>query len=236
MQLDWSNPTLRKIASFPAHDSTTDTSDTDTNYAFPRTDAVIALSEPDSWTLVIIETTLAAPHPIHLHGHDFLIVAQGQGPYRDRYRSGPRPPADAGISLTQTPTAGRVSPGENRGGNERRGEHQGENEGEGEGEGESSGALTFVSGSLPKRDTALLPASGHLVIAFKTDNPGAWLLHCHIGWHLEQGFGVQFVEREDEIRRLFDGDWRGMNVSVREKCRRWEEYWGEYGDVNGSGV
>ncbi len=26
----------------------------------------------------------------------------------------------------------------------------------------------------------MLPAGGWLVIAFPTDNPGAWLLHCHI--------------------------------------------------------
>ena len=58
---------------------------------------------------------------------------------------------------------------------------------------------------LPKRDTALLPAGGHLVIAFRTDNPGAWLLHCHVGWHLEQGFAVQIVERGEEVCELLSG-------------------------------
>ncbi|KAK3210383.1 hypothetical protein GRF29_44g2571027 [Pseudopithomyces chartarum] len=36
-----------------------------------------------------------------------------------------------------------------------------------------------------RRDVALLPGGGWLAIAFPTDNPGAWLLHCHIAWHLE---------------------------------------------------
>ena len=34
----------------------------------------------------------------------------------------------------------------------------------------------------PRRDTANMPAAGWLVIAFETDNPGTWLMHCHIGW------------------------------------------------------
>lgn len=32
-----------------------------------------------------------------------------------------------------------------------------------------------------RRDVALLEATGYLVIAFRTDNPGVWLMHCHIG-------------------------------------------------------
>jgi drug/metabolite transporter superfamily protein YnfA len=26
----------------------------------------------------------------------------------------------------------------------------------------------------------MLPGGGYLVLAFVTDNPGAWLMHCHI--------------------------------------------------------
>ncbi|KAJ5624073.1 hypothetical protein N7510_000382 [Penicillium lagena] len=50
--------------------------------------------------------------------------------------------------------------------------------------------LARPAGSLPKRDTALLPGSAYLVLAFRTDNTGAWLKHCLIGWHLEQGFAL----------------------------------------------
>ncbi len=45
----------------------------------------------------------------------------------------------------------------------------------------------------------MLPANGHLVIAFKADNPGVWLMHCHIGWHTAQGLALQLVERAGEI-------------------------------------
>ncbi|KAJ5768351.1 hypothetical protein N7533_000934 [Penicillium manginii] len=226
MQLDWANPTLQSLSTqAPDHDST------NTNTS---SNAVIDLPDPDAWAIIIIETTLAAPHPVHLHGHDFLIVAQGQGPYRYRYR----PPAD--VDFRSTPARARARDQElgldaastkTQTQAETQAQTQSPNVRAGDGE-----AITFLSGSLPKRDTALLPASGHLVIAFKTDNPGAWLLHCHIGWHLEQGFGVQFVEREDEVRRLFGGEWRELGKSMGERCSRWKGYWGEYGDENGSGV
>lgn len=38
--------------------------------------------------------------------------------------------------------------------------------------------LNFVN--PPRRDVAMLPASAWIVIAFDTDNPGAWLMHCHV--------------------------------------------------------
>lgn len=39
----------------------------------------------------------------------------------------------------------------------------------------------------PRRDVVLLPAGGYVAIAFKPDNPGIWLLHCHIAWHASSG-------------------------------------------------
>lgn len=39
----------------------------------------------------------------------------------------------------------------------------------------------------PRRDVVLLPAGGYIAIAFKPDNPGVWLLHCHIAWHASAG-------------------------------------------------
>ncbi|KAK3358671.1 multicopper oxidase-domain-containing protein, partial [Lasiosphaeria hispida] len=32
----------------------------------------------------------------------------------------------------------------------------------------------------PRRDVVLMPTSGFIIIAFKADNPGSWLMHCHI--------------------------------------------------------
>jgi len=38
------------------------------------------------------------------------------------------------------------------------------------------------------RDTVTINANSYLVIQFKADNPGIWLLHCHIEWHMSIGF------------------------------------------------
>ena len=69
-----------------------------------------------------------ANHPIHLHGHDFVILAQSATPYNV-----------------------------------------------------TTSINTFNFSNPPRRDVALLPIGGYLAIAFKPDNPGVWLLHCHIG-------------------------------------------------------
>lgn len=65
---------------------------------------------------------------------------------------------------------------------------------------------------------ANLPAAGYLVIAFKTDNPGAWLMHCHIGWHTSEGLALQFVERYSEITALID------ETTLSDTCTAWSSY------------
>ncbi|KAF2640030.1 laccase precursor [Massarina eburnea CBS 473.64] len=66
--------------------------------------------------------------------------------------------------------------------------------------------LTFKN--PPRRDVHHLPASGWLVIAYPTDNPGAWLMHCHIAFHVAMGLSVQFLERvPDIVLPAQDGEW-----------------------------
>lgn len=83
----------------------------------------------------------------------------------------------------------------------------------------------------PRRDVALLPAAGYLVIAFETDNPGAWLMHCHIGWHTSEGFAIQILERWDEIVPLIDYE------TLESNCNAWDSYVASYSVEQGdSGV
>ncbi|KAJ5820066.1 hypothetical protein N7474_005657 [Penicillium riverlandense] len=170
MHLNWSYPTLRQIQT--------------TSQVLANTSTVISLPNPETWVVVAIETNLDVPHPIRLHAHDFLIIAQGSGTYQ--------PPEYHGLARP--------------------------------------------AGSLPKRDTALLPESGYLVLAYRTDNPGAWLMHCHIGWHLEQGFALQFVEQEAAIlEMLIDDD--GVKQVIEENCAKSDQYWkGRVALEDGSGV
>ncbi|KAI7460895.1 Laccase-3 [Hortaea werneckii] len=148
--VDWSNPTARKLT-------------TNETTSFADSNAVIELATADEWYYLIIETTLAVPHPIHLHGHDFWQLASGTGTY-------------------------------------------------------ASSNATLNTSNPPRRDTAMLPGSGYLVIAFKADNPGAWLCHCHIAWHTSEGFALQSVERRDEIPALYD------TAQMNSTCSAWDAY------------
>ncbi|KAF2460889.1 multicopper oxidase-domain-containing protein [Lineolata rhizophorae] len=71
-----------------------------------------------------------------------------------------------------------------------------------------------------RRDTAVLPAGGHMVLAFPADNPGAWLMHCHIAWHVSQGLSLEFLERRDEIAAAI-----GDVSELRDGCQAWDDYW-----------
>ncbi|KAI0123463.1 Cupredoxin [Xylariales sp. AK1849] len=148
MVAEWTDPTLLQV-----YDNAT---------TFNTSNAVIQLPDADEWVYVAIETTFAVPHPIHLHGHDFYILAQATGTY--------------------------------------------------------SSSVTLNLDNPPRRDTAMLPGSGYLVIAFQTDNPGAWLMHCHIGWHTSEGFALQFIERQSEITALIDYD------TLESNCAAWDTY------------
>ncbi|KAK2625165.1 hypothetical protein QTJ16_005534 [Diplocarpon rosae] len=148
-EVEWANPTLLQIYN------------EETNWT--TSSHVIELPTDSQWVYFIIETTQAVPHPIHLHGHDFFVIAQGNGTY-------------------------------------------------------DSTTATLSLDNPPRRDVAMLPSAGYLVIAFETDNPGAWLLHCHIGWHTSEGFALQLVERYSEINALIDYD------TLNSTCAAWDDY------------
>jgi Multicopper oxidase len=87
----------------------------------------------------------------------------------------------------------------------------------------------------PRRDVVLLPIRGFVVIAFKADNPGAWLLHCHIAWHASSGLALQILERQEEANRVFTPD---KLKRVDKGCTEWrdwfknkENYWNPSGGV-----
>lgn len=79
----------------------------------------------------------------------------------------------------------------------------------------SPAGLTFSN--PPRRDVTFLPAGGWVALAFQTDNPGAWLMHCHIAWHISEGLGVQFLEAPGSIN-LPDSAWETT-------CSNWKTYW-----------
>ncbi|KAK5113711.1 hypothetical protein LTR85_010728 [Meristemomyces frigidus] len=147
--VEWEDPTALQILNNAA--------------TYSNSSGVIELPTAKEWNYLIIETTLPIPHPVHLHGHDFSVLAAGYGTY-----------------AAQSPT--------------------------------------FQTSNPPRRDVTMLPAAGYLALAFRADNPGAWLCHCHIGWHTAEGFALQFVERYDEIAALYD------RTALQETCEAWSTW------------
>ncbi|XP_027336200.1 laccase-12-like [Abrus precatorius] len=89
--------------------------------------------------IVLQDTSIVTPenHPIHLHGYDFYIVAEGFGnfdPKKDKSK--------------------------------------------------------FNLVDPPLRNTVAVPVNGWAVIRFVADNPGAWLMHCHLDVHITWGLAT----------------------------------------------
>jgi hypothetical protein len=73
-----------------------------------------------------------------------------------------------------------------------------------------------VTKNPPRRDVAMLPSGGFVLIAFENDNPGAWLLHCHIGWHVAKGFALTFLEQRENLK--ID------NATLNGNCDNWKKF------------
>lgn len=43
---------------------------------------------------------------------------------------------------------------------------------------------SFPSSASISRDVVSVPAMGYAQIRFVSDNPGVWMFHCHIDWHM----------------------------------------------------
>ncbi|XP_052884891.1 laccase-12-like isoform X2 [Gossypium arboreum] len=92
--------------------------------------------------VVLQGTSIIAPenHPIHLHGYDFYIIADGFGNFNPK---------------RDTSKFNLVDP--------------------------------------PLRNTVAVPANGWAVIRFVADNPGVWLMHCHLDVHITWGLAMAFL-------------------------------------------
>jgi len=75
----------------------------------------------------------------------------------------------------------------------------------------------------PRRDVVLLPTDGFVVIAFKTDNPGTWLMHCHIAAHASFGLAAQIVERQRSASALFPDNGKDVK-EARRVCQNWDKW------------
>lgn len=172
MYVNWSEPSLKLLTDYDA-----------TEASFPQDLVPIFLDYPEmSWVYFLIEGNFTptasnifpepVAHPIHLHGHDFVILDQSSIPF----------------------DAATFNPNLN---------------------------------NPPRRDTAMLPKGGYLVIGFQMNNPGTWLMHCHIAWHASSGMAVQFIESPRVLHNMVEAS--GIVPEMNNQCDTWTH---KYNTVN----
>ncbi|CAF1046782.1 unnamed protein product [Rotaria sp. Silwood1] len=58
---------------------------------------------------------------------------------------------------------------------------------------ENPQAENLYRGAYLQRDVVSVPANGWVKIRLLANNPGAWLFHCHIEWHMDAGLAAAFI-------------------------------------------
>ncbi|KAK6347490.1 hypothetical protein TWF718_005331 [Orbilia javanica] len=162
-RINWADPSIKNVL-----DNKTDPINYAPVWLNDTTDVWRAFVIEGEWTSSAGNNTYAIPaaHPIHLHGHDFVVLRQESDPYD--------PNQNYSLSLDNP----------------------------------------------ARRDVILLPKDGFIVIAFVVDNPGTWLMHCHIAWHASAGLALQFIERFDDIRTPAISP-LGIVEPFKEQCSAW---------------
>jgi len=138
---------------------------------------------------ILINTNLpqyAASHPIHQHGGWYWVVGEGQF----------EPDVNGNPTVTRSSIEAQYESGQLQVNDENHAWHGG----------------VFDIFALPK-DVIQVPNNGYVIIRTPLDNPGTWIFHCHIDFHLSIGMGK--VLQIGEF-----GDWNTVPVaaSVNEQC------------------
>ena len=168
MKVVWGNPTLKHVQAGTAPGS------------LPASANVVSVPTGNTLVYFLVQNNSSIPHPIHLHGHDLLLLGAS--------------PA----------LANPISPA-----NRLRAYNP------------STDAATLKVNNPTRRDTTMLPAWGWIAVAFRTNNPGAWLFHCHVAWHASQGFSVQFLEQLSAI----PGTVSPGLADITPNCNAWNAWY-----------
>ncbi|KAK3086056.1 hypothetical protein FSP39_012795 [Pinctada imbricata] len=73
------------------------------------------------------------------------------------------------------------------------------------------------------KDTVTVPDGGYTIIRFHANNPGFWLFHCHIAFHMEMGMNM--IIQVGEVNEMLPppphfpkcGDWTPESVAMAKK-------------------
>ena len=136
--------------------------------------------------LVNASVPYGAPHPIHVHGHDFYVIKQGYPMYNENGRyeianddiecinSANQACQNHFITVTGNNSFNQSVRWKNN-----TGPH-------------------IQSKNYARKDTVIVPFGGYTIIRFEVNNPGWWFIHCHIEIHQLSGMAAVIRELPDE--------------------------------------
>lgn len=191
MRIDYNNPTLLEAKLG--------------NLSFPYIENVHNYGTNSS-VRFIVENFGDEPHPMHLHGHNMFILAEGSCSS-----------SSAGVNLTGAVNSTRKrdlsidyqdSTMHRRDANDTASCWDG----------------TITNPNNPqRRDVQMLLPGNYIVVQWNQDNPGTWPFHCHIAWHLSSGFVWNILEQPEAIQN----DMQIPSI-MAQTCRDWAAYTGDH--------
>ncbi|XP_048741744.2 uncharacterized protein LOC125655475 isoform X1 [Ostrea edulis] len=127
-------------------------------------------------------------HPIHMHGHSFQVLKMGYGNYN--ISSGEfvsqNLDIDCGGGTTQDQSFCNNATWSDQ--SWRNGNIPG---------------LNLVD--PPHKDTVIVPSGGYVVVRIKADNPGLWMIHCHVQLHSVDGMSLLLNESFPHLPAVPEG-------------------------------
>jgi hypothetical protein len=61
-----------------------------------------------------------------------------------------------------------------------------------------------------RKDTVSVPRKGYVVLRFLADNPGIWMFHCHVLFHMASGMAMGILVGGDEGHQIVDITAQGL--------------------------
>ncbi|KAK0540659.1 hypothetical protein OC835_000572 [Tilletia horrida] len=69
-----------------------------------------------------------------------------------------------------------------------------------------------------RRDVFVVPANSWAIVRVVTDNPGAWVFHCHLSAHMAAGLMMQFAIQPSKIAQFsFPDDYKSQCARIQQR-------------------
>ncbi|KAJ5948165.1 multicopper oxidase-domain-containing protein [Penicillium verhagenii] len=124
-----------------------------------------------AWIDLVVNNLDDGGHSFHMHGHHFYVMTvqtAGYGwgsynPFEDAFPPGLAP--DRNSETNERLEIGTIRPNTDE-------------------------FYPYNLSRVALRDTVYIPRRSYAVLRFRADNPGVWLFHCHMLWHVATGMAM----------------------------------------------